>query len=61
MKKKLIVPRVEVKESTSIRLKPSRRVALQKAASEHDCTANALIEAIIDTWLKEEGYLKGVV
>jgi hypothetical protein len=58
VKKKLFIPRVEVKEVASLRLRPSRKVLLHKAAAAHDCTMNALLEAIIDDWLKANEWLK---
>jgi hypothetical protein len=56
--KKLIVPKREAKQVLSLRLKPSRKAALQKAALKNDCTVNALLEAIVDEWLREQGLIK---
>jgi hypothetical protein len=58
MAKKLFIARRETKEVTSVRLKPSRLIALRKAATANDCTVNALLEAIVDEWLREQGLLK---
>jgi hypothetical protein len=48
----------EVKEVTAVRLRPSVKVALQKAALDDARTVNALMEKIASDWLKEHGYLK---
>jgi hypothetical protein len=56
--KKLIIPRREAKQVLSLRLKPSRLAALKKAAKANDCTVNALLEAVVDEWLHEQGMLK---
>ena len=58
MPKKIFVPKREAKEVLSLRLKPTRKTALQKAATKNDCTVNALLEVIIDDWLREQGLLK---
>jgi hypothetical protein len=59
MPKKIIIPpKREAKQVFSVRLKPSRIDALQKAAAKHDCATSVLLEVIIDDWLKEQGYLK---
>ena len=52
------VPKREVKEVTAVRLRPSIKVALQKAALDDARTVNALLEKIAVDWLKEHGYLK---
>jgi hypothetical protein len=57
MAKKPIKKR-EVKEVTAVRLRPSIKAALQKAALDDARTVNALIEKIAIDWLKEHGYLK---
>jgi hypothetical protein len=48
----------EVKEVTAVRLRPSIKAALQKAALDDARTVNALLEKIAIDWLKERGYLK---
>lgn len=48
----------EVKEVTAVRLRPSIKAALQKAALDDARTVNALLEKIAIDWLKEHGYLK---
>ena len=48
----------EVKEVTAVRLRPSIKAALQKAALDDARTVNALLEKIAIDWLKENGYLK---
>jgi hypothetical protein len=59
MPKKLIIPKREAKQALlTLRLKPTRKAALQKAATANECTVNALLEAVIDDWLKEQGFLK---
>ncbi|MGO8846458.1 MAG: hypothetical protein ACLQFI_14200 [Methylocella sp.] len=57
MTKKPAVKR-EVKEVTAVRLRPSIKAALQKAALDDARTVNALLEKIAIDWLKERGYLK---
>ena len=56
--KTLFIERREAKQVLSLRLKPSRKAALQKAAAKHDCTVNALLEAIVDEWLREQRLIK---
>ena len=58
MSKKIIIPRREAKRVFTVRLKPTRIKALQKAAAKNDCATGVLIEAILDDWLQEQGYLK---
>jgi hypothetical protein len=58
MPKKIIIPKREAKQVFSVRLKPTRIDALQKAATKNDCTMSVLIEVILDDWLREQGYLK---
>jgi hypothetical protein len=58
MRKKLVIPTQEKKLVQSVRLKPSMRAALQRAVAKHGCTMNALLEAILDDWLREQGFLK---
>jgi hypothetical protein len=55
--KKSIAKR-EVKEVTAVRLRPTIKAALQKAALDDARTVNALLEKIAIDWLKEHGYLK---
>jgi hypothetical protein len=51
-------PKHEVKEVTAVRLRPTIKAALQKAALDDARTVNALLEKIAIDWLKEHGYLK---
>jgi hypothetical protein len=52
------IPKREVKEVTAVRLRPSIKAALKKAALNDARTVNALLEKIAIDWLKEHGYLK---
>jgi hypothetical protein len=58
MIKKIVALKREVKEVTAVRLRPSVKAALQKAAIDDARTVNALMEKIAVDWLKERGYLK---
>jgi hypothetical protein len=59
MIKKLIpATKREIKVVTAIRLRPSVKQALQKAALDDARTINALLEKIAIDWLKAGGYLK---
>jgi hypothetical protein len=48
----------EVKQVMAIRVRPSTKVAMQKAAIDEARTINSLVEKIAIDWLKERGYLK---
>jgi excinuclease UvrABC nuclease subunit len=54
----LMFAKREIKEVTAIRLRPSVKQALQKAALDDARTVNALLEKIAIDWLKAGGYLK---
>jgi predicted HicB family RNase H-like nuclease len=58
VRKKVVIPKRETKQVFSMRLKPTRKDALQKAAVKHGCAMNSLLEVIIDEWLREQGFLK---
>jgi hypothetical protein len=58
MAKKIIPAKREIKEVIGVRLRPSMKQALQKAAKEDARTVNALLEKIAFDWLKEKGFLK---
>jgi hypothetical protein len=58
MVKKPRAPKQEVKEVTAVRLRPSVKAALKKAALDDARTVNALLEKIAIDWLKEKGFLK---
>ena len=51
-------PKPEVKEVTAVRLRPSVKLALKKAATDDARTVNAMVEKIVVDWLKVGGYLK---
>ncbi len=54
----IFAPPREIKEVTAVRLRPSVKAALQKAAQDDARTVNALLEKIAIDWLKAGGYLK---
>jgi predicted HicB family RNase H-like nuclease len=59
MRKKVVIPpKRETKLVFSMRLRPTRKCALQKAAVKHVCAVNTLLEVIIDEWLLEQGFLR---
>jgi hypothetical protein len=59
MKKSSLPPLPEPRAITvSIKVKRSTFAALEKAAGAHSRTKSGLAEAVIEQWLKGEGFLK---
>jgi hypothetical protein len=42
----------------SIKVQATVNEALAKAAAKHGRTRSAMAQAVLETWLREEGYLK---
>jgi hypothetical protein len=51
-------PAKNVKTVVALRIIPSVKKALQKAAAADDRTVSGLAEHVLLDWLKEHGYLK---
>lgn len=52
-------PRPEVRSVVlSIKVRPSLAAALEKAAKANARPKASVMEAVLENWLKEEGYLK---
>jgi hypothetical protein len=51
-------PAKNVKTVVALRIVPSTKKALQKAAAADGRTVSGLAEHVLSGWLKERGYLK---